>query len=135
MGFNVSNLESIDPAHIAKLQEAGVEDMDEVLRQAGGKDARAAFAARTGLPDLVLVRLVRMADLMRIAGVNEAHTQLLEALGVETASGLAARDAAVLVKELRRKNVELTLVRVIPPESTIARWVFAARTLPVVAHV
>jgi hypothetical protein len=62
----------------------------------------------------------------------EPHALLLEAVGAGNVRLLREQDASLLVKALRRKNVELQLVRSVPPESTIARWVADANALPLV---
>ena len=93
------------------------------------------MAVRTGLDEAVVIRLARLADLARIAGLIEPHVVLLEALGVEGVSTLREQDPSLLVKALRRKNVELQLVRSVPPESTIARWISDAKALPAVLEI
>jgi len=45
---------------------------------------------------------------------------------------LTQQDATALIKAMRRKNVELTLVRSVPPESTVGRWIGDAKALPTV---
>ena len=132
MAFKLANLESFAPADIAALERSGVATTDDVLQHAAGRDARGDLAARSGVSEATLLRLVRMADLMRISGTNEAHTQLLDALGVASVCDLRQQDATVLIKAMRRKNVELTLVRSVPPESTVARWIGDAKALPLI---
>jgi hypothetical protein len=67
---------------------------------------------------------------MRIAGINEPHTLLLDALNIRSVADLAAQDATALIKAMRRKNVEILVVRGMPPESTVARWISDAKALP-----
>jgi len=130
MAFKLANLESLAPADLAALERSGVATTDDLLRHAAERVARGDLAGRSGVSDTTLLRLIRMADLMRIAGINEAHTQLLDALGVGSVCELRQQDATALIKAMRRKNVELTLVRSVPPESTVGRWIGDAKALP-----
>lgn len=129
MTFKLANLESITPAEAELLWRVGVATTEDILRQASGQAARDDLAARSEVAEATLRRLVRLSDLMRISGINEAHAQLLETLGAGTVGELARHDATLLIKAMRRRNVELTLVRSVPPESTVARWIADARSL------
>ena len=134
MSFKLANLESITPAEIEMLQLAGVATTDELVQHAAGRVARRNLAVRSGVIEATLLRLVRMADLMRIPGINEAHTQLLAALDVGSVADLSGKDSALLIKAMRRKNVELTLVRSVPPESNVAKWISVAKALPLIVE-
>ncbi|HEY1707179.1 MAG TPA: DUF4332 domain-containing protein [Rhizomicrobium sp.] len=130
MGTKLVNLETLDPADLQKLETAGISHTDELFARAAGKAERVVLAGRTGIALPVLDQFVGVADLMRIAGIGEPHALLLAALEIPTAAALSACEAAVLIKQMRRKNVEILVVRGMPPESTVARWVEDARKLP-----
>ena len=132
MALKLSNLESFDPSEIEKLRSCGISTTDDVVRQAASRESRRRLAKHAGVAEASLLRLARAADLLRIAGINEAHTRLLDALGAGCVEDLRLQDAAVLIKAMRRKNVELTLVRSVPPESNLARWIADANAVPIV---
>jgi hypothetical protein len=132
MSFKLVNLESVSAAEIEMLRLAGVVTTGDLIRHAAGRVERCNLAERSGVAEETLLRLVRAADLMRIVGINEAHTQLLDALDAGSVGDLRRQDAALLIKAMRRKNVELTLVRSVPPESNVARWISDARALPLI---
>jgi hypothetical protein len=130
MGTKLVNLETLDPTDLQKLETAGIVHTDELFARAAGKTGRAALAAQTGVAVPVIHTLVCAADLMRIAGIAEPHTLLLAALEIPTATALSSCEASVLIKQMRRKNVEILVVRGMPPESTVARWIEDAKKLP-----
>ncbi len=132
MALKLANLELFDPADIKVLEAAGIATADDLVLQASGREQRNLLALRSGVSSAALLKLARMADLLRIAGINEAHTQLLDSLNVGSVAELKRQDASLLTKALRRKNVELTLVRSVPPESIVARWISDANSLPLV---
>lgn len=135
MALGIANFDSVAPGDIEKLQSAGIVTTDDLVRQAAKREGRRELAGRSKVDETALIHLVRMGDLMRIVGINEAHTQLLIALNAGCVAELRTQDSVLLVKAMRRKNVELTLVRAVPPESTVARWVADAKALPDILEV
>ena len=130
MALKLANLETLAPDNVKRLEVLGISNTDDLLLQSSTKKQREALAARSGLDDSVVLRLARIADLARIVGLIEPHVLLLDPLGVTCVRLLAEQDPSLLVKALRRKNVELQLVRSVPPESTVARWIADAKALP-----
>ncbi len=127
--MKLANLESVDAEIIEKLDATGIRSSEDLLDRAATAELRGALAARTGIDSELLLRLARMSDRMRISGIAEPITQLFDSLGIESAAALAQQDAAVLIKQMRRKNVDILVVRGMPPESTVARWIEDAKKL------
>jgi hypothetical protein len=73
-----------------------------------------------------------MADLMRIKGVAEEYSELLEAAGVDTVKELKRRNAANLVEKMAEVNAKKKLVRLLPSEKRVGSWVAHAKTLKAV---
>ncbi len=70
-----------------------------------------------------------MADLMRISGVGEEYSELLEAAGVDTVKELRNRNAANLAVKMAEVNKEKSLTRQVPSEKTVEKWVSDAKGL------
>jgi hypothetical protein len=128
--LKIAHLETVDAETIDKLIAAGIQTTEDLLERAATPELRIALAATTGMDGTLVLRLARMADRMRVSGIGELVTQLFDALGVDTAARLAQQDAPLLIKQMRRKNVEILVVRGMPPESTVARWITDAKALP-----
>lgn len=73
-----------------------------------------------------------MADLMRIKGVGEEYSELLEAAGVDTVKELKHRVPANLTAKMAEVNALKHLVRQVPSEAMVARWIEEAKQLPAV---
>ena len=71
-----------------------------------------------------------MVDLFRIHGVGSEYADLLEASGVDTVKELATRNPANLTAKMAEVNNEKKLVRRIPTEKMVEKWVNEAKTLP-----
>ena len=75
------------------------------------------------------------ADLMRIPGVAEGFSQLLEAAGVDTVKELAVRNAENLTAKIAEVNEQLHLTGRVPSQEQVAGWIEAAKSMvPKVSH-
>ncbi|MCC6920507.1 MAG: DUF4332 domain-containing protein [Alphaproteobacteria bacterium] len=126
----IAEMEAIEPATAKALAGQGIETSEALLERAGPAAARAELAAATGLDPALLQALAQRADLMRIPKVVEGVTLLLEALDLGSRAKLATANAPDLLRALRRKNIELTAVRSIQPESVLAAWIEQAAHEP-----
>lgn len=71
-----------------------------------------------------------MADLYRIDGIGSEYSELLEAAGVDTVPELARRNPANLAQTLAEVNEAKKLVRRVPGETEVAKWIEQAKNLP-----
>ena len=72
---------------------------------------------------------------MRIKGVGEEYSDLLEASGVDTIKELRRRNAANLLTAMIEINKKKNLVRRLPTEAMVQRWVDSAKELePLVTY-
>jgi predicted RecB family nuclease len=69
---------------------------------------------------------------MRIKGVGEEYSDLLEAAGVDTVKELATRNPGNLHKAMLETNAAKKLVRRDPSLAEVEAWVREAKTLPAV---
>jgi hypothetical protein len=70
-----------------------------------------------------------MADLMRIKGVSEEYSELLEAAGVDTIKELRNRNPENLASAMSAANEKKKMVRRVPSASEVTRWVTHAKQL------
>ena len=76
-----------------------------------------------------------MADLMRIKGVGEEYSELLEAAGVDTVKELRNRRADNLAAKMAEVNAAKKLVRQVPSQKSVEKWVEQAKGLdPMITH-
>ncbi|MGI9294580.1 MAG: DUF4332 domain-containing protein, partial [Pseudomonadales bacterium] len=82
-----------------------------------------------------LLKWANMADLMRISGVGEEYSELLEAAGVDTVKELRNRNAENLTAAMAATNEQKKLVRSVPSAAQVTKWVEQAKTLdPLITH-
>ena len=62
-------------------------------------------------------------------GVGEDYAELLQAAGVDTVKELKYRNPAKLAKAMARANARRKLVRVLPSDRAVERWIEHAKRL------
>jgi predicted flap endonuclease-1-like 5' DNA nuclease len=126
----IDDVEGIGPVISAKLRAAGVPDTDTLLAQARTPAQRQSLAAKAELTVPQILKFANMVDLYRIKGIGSEYAELLEAAGVDTVPELARRRPDNLTTALGDVNARRALVRRLPAEAEVARWVEQAKELP-----
>ncbi len=129
MGYKIEQIEGIGPASAAKLGNAGIKSTDDLLKFCCDSKGRKTTAEKTGLGEKQLLKWANMADLMRISGVGEEYSELLEAAGVDTVKELGTRRADNLATKMKEINGQKKLTRHAPSEKQVAKWVEQAKSM------
>ena len=134
-GYPILNVEGIGPVFAEKLKAAGVRTTAALLERAKDPKGRKALAGETGIDEGKILKWANLSDLMRIKGVAEEYSELLEAAGVDTVKDLKGRKASNLAARIAEVNADRKLVRQIPAEKTVAGWIEQAKTMqPVLTY-
>jgi predicted flap endonuclease-1-like 5' DNA nuclease len=123
-------IEGIGAASAAKLQAAGVRTIEGLLATGATPAGRKELAAQTGLSTAVILKWVNRADLMRIRGIGEEYSDLLELAGVDTVVELALRRPDALHTKMLEVNATKKAVRRPPTLKMVQSWVALAKKLP-----
>ncbi|MEI2384591.1 DUF4332 domain-containing protein [Breoghania sp. JC706] len=130
MSYPIADIEGIGPAYAEKLKAAGIATTEAYLERAKDPKGRKALAEETGIDASRILKWANMADLMRIKGVGEEYSELLEAAGVDTVKELKMRRPDNLAAKMAEVNEAKKLVRQVPSESQVTAWVEEAKSLP-----
>jgi predicted flap endonuclease-1-like 5' DNA nuclease len=128
--YPITDIDGIEAAIAAKLKEAGIRTTGKLLESARNPKGRRVLAERTGLEEKKILCWANMADKMRIKGVGEEYAELLHAAGVDTVRDLKYRNPANLAKAMAAANAKRRLVRLLPSEKAVLRWIEHAKKLP-----
>ena len=129
MSYSIIDIEGIGPAYAKKLKAVGVGTTGALLKRAASPKGRKELAGQTAIDERVILKWANMADLMRIRGVGEEYSELLEAAGVDTVKELKQRRADNLAKAMAEANSKKKMVRLVPGEKRAASWIAHARKL------
>ena len=127
---HVEDIEGVGAASAAKLEAAGVKTIEGLLSAGGTAKGRADLVEKTGISDMLILKWVNHADLIRIKGVGPEISEILEASGVDSVKELAQRNATNLRVKMEEVNDAKKLVRQLPSESQVQGFIDEAKTLP-----
>ena len=130
MTYPIAVLENVAPGVTAILKPAGIRTTGKFLEAAKGPKGRKQLAAKLGVDEKRILRWANMADRLRIKGIGEDYAELLEAAGVDTVRELKYRNPANLAKAIADANGKRKLVRLLPSEKAVRRWIDHAKKLP-----
>ena len=135
MAYKIYEIEGIGPAHAEKLIVYGIGSTEELLDACATAKGRTEVATSTGLSSTQLLKWANMADLMRISGVGEEYSELLEAAGVDTIIDLRHRNADDLAGQMQELNAATKFTRQVPTAEQVTDWVEqAAKLEPKISH-
>ena len=130
MSYPITAIEDIGAAEAEALKSVGIRTTEKLLEAAKSPKGRRLLAARTELNERRLLHWANIADKLRIRGMGREYAGLLCEVGVETVKELQYRNPARLAKSMAEANKRRKLVRFLPSEKLVRRWVEHARKLP-----
>jgi predicted RecB family nuclease len=130
MSYPITDIEGIDGDAAATLKSAGIRSTERLLEQARTVKGRKALAAKTGFDEKQLLCWANVADRMRVKGISKEYAELLQAAGVDTVKELKYRNPGNLAKAMADANKKRKMVRLLPSEKRVGRWIENAKKLP-----
>jgi predicted flap endonuclease-1-like 5' DNA nuclease len=130
MSYAIMDINGIGPLAADKLKKVGIRTTEKLLEAAKSAKGRKALAEKTGVDEKTILRWANLVDRMRIKGIGEDYAKLLQAVGVDTVKELKYRNVPKLASAMREANKKNKLVRLLPSERRVQRWVDQAKQLP-----
>ena len=129
MSYPIKHIDGLDAEELKALKSLGIRTTDRLLEAAKNPKGRDLLAAKTGCDKVRILAWANAADRMRIKGMGKGYSGLLKAVGVDTIKELRYRNPANLAKAMSEANKKRRLVRFLPTEKLIVRWVEQAKSL------
>ena len=130
MSYSITAIEDIDADDAEKLKSVGIRTTEKLLEAAKSPSGRRQLSATTKLDEKRLLRWANIADKLRIRGMGKEYAGLLREVGVDTVRELRYRNPERLAKSMAEANKRRKLVRFLPSEKLVQRWVDQAKKLP-----
>jgi predicted flap endonuclease-1-like 5' DNA nuclease len=127
---SIDTIEGIGVKNATRLRKARIRTTEALLKRGATRAGRREVAAATGLTAKQILEWVNRADLMRVKGIGEEYSDLLEAAGVDTVKELRNRKPENLLARVVEINGGKRLVRRLPTLKMVERWVEHAKELP-----
>jgi predicted flap endonuclease-1-like 5' DNA nuclease len=129
MPYPLTGIAGIGPEAAAALRALGIRTASRLLEAAKNPKGRQHLAVELGVDEKCVLRWANLVDRMRIKGVGEDYAELLRAAGVDTVKELKYRNPAKLARAMKEANAKRKLVRVMPSDRAVERWVESAKKL------
>ena len=114
----------------AKLNTAGINNVNDLLVEGATPQGREEMATRSGLAVAQILKFVSSADLFRIEGIDGRTAELLQAAGVNTMTELVHANPSKLHAKMQDlTQAKKTKGKVLTPEQ-VGQWIQAAKALP-----
>ena len=126
---SIDTIEGISHKQATSLRKARLRTVEALLKKGSTRKGRRDVATATGVSEKLILEWVNRADLMRVRGVGEEYSDLLESAGVDTVKELRRRNPANLLTSMVEVNTKKLLVRRLPTEAMVQRWVEHASKL------
>jgi len=126
---SIDAIEGIGPKYATKLRKARIRTTEALLKRGADRAGRKQLSGATGFSNHQILEWVNRADLFRVKGIGEEYSDLLEASGVDTVKELRTRNARNLTEKMAEINQKKRLVRRLPTESMVTRWIADAKKL------
>ena len=130
MGYPIKKIEGIGDVYKKKLNDVGIKNTDQLLEKGKTPKGRKELEKASGIGHKLILEWVNLADLMRIKGVSEEYSDLLEEAGVDTVKELKNRKPENLYEAMKKTNEKKKLVRKLPSLKNVEKWVNQAKELP-----
>jgi hypothetical protein len=130
MSYPITDIDGIDAKVAAVLKSVRIRSTRSLLEAARTVKGRKTLAEKTGFAEKQLLSWANVADRMRVRGISKEYAELLRAAGVDTVKELKFRNPANLAKAMAVANKKRKLVRLVPTEKVVARWIECAKDLP-----
>ena len=127
---SIDTIEGIGIQNARKLRKAGIRTTEALLKRAGTRKGRRHLSEEIKVSEKLVLEWVNRADLMRVRGIGEEYSDLLEEAGVDTVKELRRRNPASLLAKMIETNGRRGLVRRLPTAAMVERWVEHAKELP-----
>lgn len=130
MSYPITDIEGIDGEVASTLKSVGIRSTLRLLEAARTVKGRKALAEKTCFDEKQLLCWANVADRMRVKGISKEYAELLHAAGVDTVKELKYRNPANLAKAMADANKKRKVVRFLPSEKVVERWIEHAKKLP-----
>ena len=130
MSYSINEIGGLDQNEVKALKALGLRTTERLLEAAKSPKGRRVLAEKTSIDTKRLLDCANACDHMRIKGMGKGYVGLLREVGVSTVRELKYRNPGNLAKAMAEANKRKKLVRFLPPEKLVVRWVEHAKKLP-----
>ena len=128
--YPVTKIKGIGKLDSKRLAKKGIKTTKDLLKFTKTPKDRKMLAEETGITSEKILNWVNRADLMRIRGVGEIYSNVLELVGVDTVPELAQRNPENLFKAIQEYDASKSKIVIKKPTlKEVKDWVKHSKKL------
>ena len=129
--YKIDTIEGVGKKYATILRKHNLASTKALLTAGATKKGRKTVASETGIDEALILKWCNMCDLMRVRGIAEEYSELLEVAGVDTVKELRKRKPVNLHQAMADVNAKRKkkLVRQVPGLAQVEKWVAHAKEL------
>jgi hypothetical protein len=120
--YKMSEFQGIDPGHVEKLRESGIENTDDMMRVWADQPKRPALVEKTGMNLEQMTNIASMSRLARVKNVGPKYVGVLMAAGIDGPKSLFEHTPEGLIKRLGEVAAEQKLTSPVPTLEQVGPW-------------
>jgi hypothetical protein len=121
--YRLTVLDFLAPELVTVLGGQDIENTEDFLRRTLTPEDRGALSEATGIPEVEILELARMCEVLQIEGVGPRVARLLRASGVVSVTDFASRDATELEAVFAAVNAVEHHTGINPSAENLAEWI------------
>lgn len=126
----ILKIEGIGKNYAEKLNSLGIKTTKDLLEKGRTPTGREELAQKSGVSPKLILEWVQDSDLMRINGVSEEYSDLLDEAGIKNIPDLAKSDPEDLLAKILEATKKKNIVRRPPSLKVVTKWIEQAKKLP-----
>lgn len=129
--YKIETIEGVGAKYGKILRKHNIASTKALLDRGATKKGRKVLAEETKIDETLILKWCNMCDLMRVKGIAEEYSELLEVAGVDTVKELRKRKPENLHAAMAEANAsrKKKLVRQVPGLKQVENWVNHAKEL------
>ena len=125
----VDQVAGIDQKSATKLRKSGIRTARGLSEAVAQPKSRTELSKVTGIDGKLLQQWGNHCELLTVRGVGAEYAELLVEAGVDTVRDLRRRNPTALLAKIISLNGSRKVVRRLPTESMVEKWIDAAREM------
>lgn len=132
--FKLKEFRGVNAEHIEKLAALGIRTAEQMLTAGQTAEKRAILAKKAGIPEAVVLELVKLSDLSRLPGVKGIRARLYYDAGVDSIEKMAGWEPQVLLARMSAYVAQSGFDGIAPLPKEISSTIANAQKLPKVVE-
>lgn len=130
--YPLSQVKGLMATFVQKLADFNIRTTEDMLRMGVNPKNRQMLAAKTGMSERSLLRLVHTADFCRIPSVDPEKAAMLELIAIVSLEALLKSKPEIVYQKIQQAKMAINKqgILVLPTKNQVAQWFEEAGQLP-----